>query len=471
MWTLEKLRGLWSGPAARVGGGLHAVDDELLELGEEEALRRSLDELNLRRLGTQLWMFAAVIALYAIVSYAEGSQIVAILGGLAAAGDLLLLRRRNARFVAGNVRQVCAAVLVLHLVLVQAFHGLGSGGIGIWFVVLALLATRFRLATGEALALIGALYAVTSVRLVGESLLVKEGFPLVALVGFGIVHSGAFGLSWWLTYRHSRRFLARWQAESSRHRDRLRMKRELEYAREIQLSMLPREAPQLPWLQIASLSLPATEVGGDYYDYFRLDEHRLVVVVGDVTGHGVASGLVLSGVRSCLNLLYDELGRPAEILQRVNRMLKRTTAPRMLMTLEVAVLDERRGSLTVATAGHPPVLIARARGGEIEEVGRGSFPLGALYEVKYVEQRVALEPGDLAVMYSDGLVETLNHDGEQFGWTRLHELLARSSDGLTAAEVRDRILREVWDFKGATSQVDDVTMVVMRCSGEHALKT
>jgi sigma-B regulation protein RsbU (phosphoserine phosphatase) len=116
----------------------------------------------------------------------------------------------------------------------------------------------------------------------------------------------------------------------------------------------------------------------------------------------------------------------------------------------------------VATAGHPPVLLRRA-GGEVQEVGLGSFPLGAIESARYGEDRIMLAPGDVLLLYSDGLVETIDRDGDQFGWDRLKRIL-KDLDGFPSAkEIRDLILREVWDFKGDAEQVDDVTMVVVRC--------
>ena len=123
------------------------------------------------------------------------------------------------------------------------------------------------------------------------------------------------------------------------------MKQELEHAREVQLSMLPREGPGLAWLDTASVSLPATEVGGDYYDYFAIDENRLAVVVGDVAGHGLTSGLVLSGVRAGLNMLETELTTPGEALRHLNRMLVRTNPRGIIVTLLLAVLDRSSPSL------------------------------------------------------------------------------------------------------------------------------
>jgi hypothetical protein len=439
-----------------------SVTDEELLVGERTALDTFFDIINARRMAQTLWFFVSVQAIYAIVMFGSGEATRGAVAGLVALGDLLLLRQRNAPAVARSIRQTAAAVLIGHLVVLQLFHGAASGGIGFWFAVLPVLASRFRLTSGETVALFGSLYAVVAVRLVGESLVTRQSPPFLSLALFALFFIVCFAVSWAISRRQEARFLDRWRSESARHRDRLRMKQELEYAREIQLSMLPREAPRLDWLEVAALSLPATEVGGDYYDYFDFGSDRLAMVVGDVTGHGVASGLVLSGVRSSLNLLRDEMGRPSAVLDRVNLMLKRTSAPRMHMTLAVVVLDRAASTATVATAGHPPVLVRRA-GGEVIEVGAGSFPLGAITGARYDEEKVGLSTGDILLLYSDGLVETISPAGDQFGWGRLKRLLEDVDDTVGASAVRDLILREVWDFKDDAEQVDDVTMVVVKC--------
>jgi hypothetical protein len=439
-----------------------SMSDAELLVGEQTALITFFDVANARRLSLTVGFLAFTSAIYAVVLLASGSITRGAVAGLVVIADLLLLRYRHAPGVSSNIRQMAAAVLIGHLVVFQLFHGAATGGIGFWFVVFPMLAARFRLASGETVALFVSLFAVVAVRLVGESLVTRQAPPFLSLVLYALFFVVCFSISWALSRRLETRFLTRWRSESARHRDRLRMKQELEYAREIQLSMLPREAPQLDWLDIAALSLPATEVGGDYYDYFEFGSDRLAMVVGDVTGHGVASGLVLSGVRSSLNLLRDEMGRPSAVLDRVNLMLKRTSAPRMHMTLAVVVLDRKDCTTTVATAGHPPVLLRRA-GGEVQEVGLGSFPLGAIESAHYGEDRIMLAPGDVLLLYSDGLVETIDRDGDQFGWDRLKRIL-KDLDGFPSAnEIRDLILREVWDFKGDAEQVDDVTMVVVRC--------
>jgi sigma-B regulation protein RsbU (phosphoserine phosphatase) len=440
--------------------GLH-LTDEVLSLSEAEAVENYLDALNVQRLRRVLWVLAAVFVVYAMSLYAQALLLVGAVANAVVIVDLLLLRSLDHAVRRHAVRQAVAAVLIGHLVALSLIHLTEADALQLWFIVLAMVATRFRMSVGESLSVFGALLGVVAVRLAGGAVLTRSAPPIGELVGHGVVAAVAWLVSWRLSRRAAIRYRSRWKTEADRHRDRLRMKRELEYAREIQLSMLPRRAPSSEWFDVAALSLPATEVGGDYYDYFRLDDDRVVVAVGDVTGHGLASGLVLSGVRSCLNLLQEDLVHPCEVLERVNSMLKRTTAPRMLMTLALVVLNHVRGEATVATAGHPPVLVVRPDGSVIE-VGRGSVPLGAFRAVSYHDDVVALAPGDALLVYSDGVVETSDDESNQFGWDRLKTVVSGDDAGVSARSLRDAVLRALWEFKGEAEQIDDVTMVAIR---------
>ncbi|HEV7787006.1 MAG TPA: PP2C family protein-serine/threonine phosphatase, partial [Thermoanaerobaculia bacterium] len=266
-----------------------------------------------------------------------------------------------------------------------------------------------------------------------------------------------------LTQVHRRRFLGVWRKESSRHRERLRMREEIEYARKIQLSMLPQGAPEIDWLDLAAASLPATEVGGDYYDYFRLSPTQLALVLGDVSGHGLASGLLLSGVRSCLYLLEQDLVSPIRVFEKLNHRVRRTTERRTYMTLLCAVLDSEAGTLTVTSAGHPPVLRYDPRGRCFDEIGRGAPPLGTFLQADYTEERLPVAAGDLLVFYTDGLVEARNAQGQDYGDARLQRAVARAATGSrTAREVRDSILSDLSNFRGDEEQADDITVVVVR---------
>lgn len=264
-----------------------------------------------------------------------------------------------------------------------------------------------------------------------------------------------------LTQVDKRRFLAVWRREHARSRERLRMREEIEYARKIQLSMLPQAPPDISWLDLSAASLPATEVGGDYYDTFRLTPTRLVLVVADVSGHGLASGLLLSGVRSCLYLLEDDLASP-EALRRLDRMVRRTTDRRTYVTLQLAVVDHEAGTLAVTSAGHPPLLHYRAATGTVAAVGSGAPPLGTFADPRYVRNQAEIAAGDLLVVYTDGIIEMHNDHEQQYGEERLMRAIARAAPGRTAREVRDSVLSDLANWKGSVEQADDITLVVAR---------
>lgn len=243
------------------------------------------------------------------------------------------------------------------------------------------------------------------------------------------------------------------------------MREEIDTARRIQLSMLPQGAPDLRWLEVAAASLPATEVGGDYYEYFRLSPSHLALVIGDVAGHGVASGLLLSGVRSCLYLLEKELDDPLAILERLNPMVRRTTDRRTYVTLLCALLEKDGagdGTVKLASAGHPPALRWCARTGDFDMVGEGAPPLGTFLDARYQLVSRPLHSRDILVFYTDGLLEARNAAGVEYGEARLQRAVARLATSGTAREVRDAVLGDLSNFKGDEEQYDDITIVVLR---------
>jgi hypothetical protein len=285
----------------------------------------------------------------------------------------------------------------------------------------------------------------------------KVGMGIGSLVAISIVVTIAMAV----TRKRRGSFLDLWHREVARERDSSRMRSELEDAREIQLSMLPEGAPDLDWADFSSVSLPASEVGGDYFDYFVLAGSRLALVIADVAGHGVASGLVLSGVRSSLHLLEDELDRPVEVLRKLDRMLRETVGGRLFVTLQIAVLDPGLGRLTVANAGHPPLFLASA-GGPTVRLGGESLPLGTRLEGDFSEESAPLGEGDAVLLFSDGVPEVRDLHGEQFSEKRLLAELLRAQTGAGARQVRDFLLNALSRFKGDVEQEDDLTLLVVK---------
>ncbi len=280
------------------------------------------------------------------------------------------------------------------------------------------------------------------------------GQTALTLVVFSLVHN--------VTLKQRGHFLINWRRELHRHRERRRMEEELGDARKIQLSMLPRREPRIPWLDVAGISIPASEVGGDYYDYFTVSEARQAIVVGDVAGHGVASGLLLAGVRSCLHLLHETPLEPIEFLVKIDRMLRQTSVQRNFVTLLYALFDHGEGTVTFSAAGHPPLLRLDGKTGEVEELSIHALPLGTRIGTRPQQRTVPMAENDVFTLITDGIAETVNARGELYGDTRLRRCLANMSVERSAKEIRDTLLGDVWSFKADGVQLDDITMVVAK---------
>ena len=283
-----------------------------------------------------------------------------------------------------------------------------------------------------------------------------------------------------IALRERKEFAVRWHRAVSREKERLRLRGELADARKIQLSMLPAGEPHIDWLELSGTCLPAAEVGGDYYDYIPLGDDAWAVVVADVAGHGVGSGLQIAGLRSSLYVLQEELRAPSTVLDRLNQMIQASVRVRTFVTLTLAVIDRVDRTLRVASAGHPPVLLRRARTGEVVEVGRPAPPLGTRLPTRYEEQSVPIEPGDLVLLYTDGLVEATDFRTEAYGFGRLERAFGKAAGHSGAARgerpdrpgwsgptgqaraIRTHILEDVSHFKGENYQADDLSLVVAR---------
>lgn len=441
--------------------------DELVQLPEPLALQRHFDAKNYRffRLIVGLVILLSLIATVEAAT-ARRFGLMALMAVNLIAGIVLVLLRRE-RFYSLYFRQILLGFLFLQAVAIKVASLRGDEQLP-QFILLILLLVGFRLRLTEHLMAYLVLWVIAVLPLNASGLPSAEAFPETgSLVGLSVNAVIWLVVSAILTQVEKKRFLGVWRTEHARSRERLRMREEIEYARKIQLSMLPQLPPDIGWVELAAASLPATEVGGDYYDYFRLSGSQLALVIGDVSGHGLASGLLLSGVRSCLYLLEKDLAAPVDVLDRLNRMVRKTTDRRTYVTLLCAVLDRAAdGSgidVTVASAGHPPLLCRDAQTGEFTEVGDGAPPLGTRLDAEYRQQRHKVRRGDLLVLYTDGLVETRNGLGQDYGYPRLQRTVARAATGTwSVREIRDAILGDLSHFKGDAEQSDDITVVVAR---------
>jgi serine phosphatase RsbU (regulator of sigma subunit)/predicted ester cyclase len=245
-------------------------------------------------------------------------------------------------------------------------------------------------------------------------------------------------------------------------RERERVEQELRVARSIQQASLPKEVPQPEGWQVSPYYQPAREVGGDFYDFFELEEERVGVVVGDATDKGIPAALVAEATSNMLRAVAQALSSsPGEVVSRVNETLLARIPPNMFVTCFYAILDPKSGNLTYANAGHDlPYL---HRDGEAEELRATGMPLGLMPKMVYEEKETILEAGNSAVLYSDGLVEAHDPEGEMFGFPRLRALIAEHAEEERSLE--ETLLEELYSFVGERwEQEDDITLLTLRRS-------
>ncbi len=234
--------------------------------------------------------------------------------------------------------------------------------------------------------------------------------------------------------------------------------KELAIAREVQRSLLPRHLPRNPKADCATLFEPSAALGGDYLDLIELADGRLAVVIADVSGHGLSSGLRMAMVKAGLTLLLAERVDPLWILTRLDELIRQSSAERrFFVTATIALIDFQSGVVELTNAGHPPTY--RLRSGEVEEIILESSPLGCL-DRSFRATRLEILPGDSLVWLSDGLIEAQSPDGEMFGYDRVVATLARPAR--TAADVRSALTSAIETHAAGTPVGDDRTLVVVR---------
>ena len=244
--------------------------------------------------------------------------------------------------------------------------------------------------------------------------------------------------------------------------ERERIEQELRVARRIQQASLPKETPTLAGWQVSPFYQTAREVGGDFYDFFELEDGRVGVVVGDATGKGIPAALLAEATSNMLRAVAQALDStsPGKVLERVNETLLARIPPNMFVTCFYAILEPESGRLTYANAGHDlPYL---HRNGDAEELRARGMPLGLMPGMDYEEKEIILEAGESVLFYSDGLVEAHDSKGEMFGFPRLRALIAEHAE---EAALGDFLLEELHSFVGeGWEQEDDIPLLTLRRS-------
>lgn len=244
--------------------------------------------------------------------------------------------------------------------------------------------------------------------------------------------------------------------------ERERLRRELELSRLIQTEMLPRAPLRSGPAEIGGVSIPAREVGGDFFNYFVLPDGRLALLVGDVSGKGVSAALLMANIQATLRARLPHETDLAKLADGLDRELDQNTPGGVYLTLFLAILEMDGRLLRYVNAGHNPQFVVRAGGGS-EPLGSTGMPIALYAGHGYTEARIALDAGDLLFFYTDGLVETENSGGDMYGAERLQSILA-AEQAQSIDTVLHRVEAQVTAFRGSAEPFDDATMMALRIS-------
>jgi len=238
------------------------------------------------------------------------------------------------------------------------------------------------------------------------------------------------------------------------------LRQELEIARTMQQSILPRRLPAMRGIDVTALMVPAREVGGDFYDYFMIDDDHFAVVIADVSGKGIPAAFFMAISRTLLKSNALFLREPAQVATRLNEQLCAENEQLMFVTAFVAVLDMRQGTLDFVNAGHNPPVLRDRRGG-VSLLPRGQNPaLAVVRGHPYAQGRIQLRAGDTLLLYTDGMTEANDPSGSLFGEDRLLDAVALHDPA--CEDLPQALLRRVRAFEAGSAQADDITCVALR---------
>jgi serine phosphatase RsbU (regulator of sigma subunit)/pSer/pThr/pTyr-binding forkhead associated (FHA) protein len=238
------------------------------------------------------------------------------------------------------------------------------------------------------------------------------------------------------------------------------MAKDMQQAALIQNSLLPGKAPVVAGLDIAGKTTACRTVGGDYYDFLKFPDGRVGLLVGDVAGKGMPASLMMSSLHARVHVLFEDGDDLAQKLTRLNKSTCQNCPDNRFITFFITVADPATGELVYANAGHNPPLLVRAAGG-FETLGGGGMILGILPKAAYSESRAAMQPGDVLILFTDGVTEAADPSGEEFGEDRLAALVASMLD-CPAAEIVEAIHTAVAEYTQGAPAADDITVVAVR---------
>ncbi len=245
------------------------------------------------------------------------------------------------------------------------------------------------------------------------------------------------------------------------------LEHDLSIASEIQSNLVPKRMLKVPGFDVSAYYRPSKEVGGDYYDFITIDEDNEGIIVADVSGKGVPGSLVMSMARAFIRMEAERSRNtsPADTLVRANRMLAQDIKKGMFVTALYCILNKKSREIRVASAGHNPLVVWRAAENQIQLVNPSGIALGfdkgPVFERTVKEEKVALNPGDRVVMYTDGVVEAMNADNQEFGDKRFHQLVKQLGTR-DSNQMLNLVIKAIDDYRGDAPQSDDITIVTLR---------
>lgn len=248
--------------------------------------------------------------------------------------------------------------------------------------------------------------------------------------------------------------------------ERERLHQEMMVAQRMQQRLLPQSVPELPSVDIAAVSESSLEVGGDYYDFVQLGDGKFGIVVGDVSGKGVSAAFYMAEVKGIFLSLSKLCSSPRELLVRANQTLMESLERNVFISLIYVMIDTHKSSMVMARAGHCPVVYISGDGCElVRPTGLGlGLTNGSVFEDSTEERNIQLQRGDVCVFYTDGITESRDKNGEEYGYDRLVRT-AMAARSLNACKIKDSILDDVRTYRGNSSDGDDMTLVVLKWRG------
>lgn len=243
-----------------------------------------------------------------------------------------------------------------------------------------------------------------------------------------------------------------------------KLEKELQLAADIQMSILPRQLPECIGFDFGAFIDPARAVGGDFYDFFYLDEHRISILIGDVADKGAPSAIFMARSHALITAEALRGGSPAEVVNTVNDYLTKKEQNNLFVTLIYGILDSRTGEFVFVRAGHEiPLLLSPSDGVRVLPKRKG-MAIGMFDQIVQEEQSITIQPGETLLLFTDGMVDCRNPKGEPFGHDKLEQIL-NGLKGLSAQDVSDNLHESLSSYQANAPQDDDVTVVVIHRSG------